>query len=118
MLFPGDLISGKEAEAMGLVLKSVPHAQLEDAVHLLTERIKTVPINQLWMQKQVINGVIEGSVASSQRLGTIFDGITRNSPEGIAFQKLAEERGFQSAIAERDNPGKTKSYRAVWRSAL
>jgi len=43
MLFTGDLINGKEAEAMGLVLKAVPENQLEETVRLLVGRIKTVP---------------------------------------------------------------------------
>lgn len=118
MLFTGDLINGKEAEAMGLVLKAVPAIQLEETVSLLVDRIKTVPQNQLWMQKRVVNGIIEGSVARSQSLSTIFDGLTRNSPEGIAFQQLAATRGFKSAIANRDNPGRSDAYRKVWKSSL
>ncbi len=118
MLFTGDLVSGAEAEAMGLVLKAVPSAQLEETVRLLTDRIKTVPINQLWMQKQVVNGTIEGSFSSSQRLATIFDGITRNSPEGIHFQQLAQERGFKAAISARDEPGRSEEYRKRWKSVL
>lgn len=50
MLFTGDLISGSEAVGMGLILKAVPAVQLEETVSLLTERIKSVPVNQLWMQ--------------------------------------------------------------------
>ena len=48
MLFTGDLIDGKTAEAMGLVLKAVPREELDETVRLLTDRISTVPINQLW----------------------------------------------------------------------
>lgn len=118
MLFTGDLIDGKEAAEMGLVLKAVPEEQLEEAVTLLADRIKSVPVNQLWMQKQVINGFVEGSLARSQKLATIFDGITRNSPEGVSFQKVSEEKGFKTAIAERDTPGRTERYRNVWKSVL
>lgn len=118
MLFTGDLINGKEAEALGLVLKSVPAAELEGAVRLLTDRIKTVPANQLWMHKQVINGFVEGSLQSAQKLGTIFDGITRNSPEGVAFQKLSQSRGFKAAISARDEPGRTGEYMKKWKAAL
>ncbi|KAL2872781.1 ClpP/crotonase-like domain-containing protein [Aspergillus lucknowensis] len=118
MLFTGDLISGREAEAMGLILKAVPRGELERTVELLVDRIKTVPVNQLWMQKRVINGTIEGQLASSQVLATIFDGITRNSPEGIAFQRIAETRGFKEAIKERDLPGRTEEYRKRWKSVL
>ena len=118
MLFTGDLISGSEAAAMGLILKSVPAAQLEETVSLLAERIKSVPVNQLWMQKQVINSTIEDKVASSQGLATIFDGITRNSPEGMHFQQLAHRKGFKAAISARDEPGRTEEYRKKWKSVL
>ncbi|KAF5020975.1 hypothetical protein F66182_6987 [Fusarium sp. NRRL 66182] len=118
MLFTGDLISGKEAEAMGLVLKAVPASQLEHAVQLLTDRIKTVPVNQNWMHKQVINGFARAQLEQGQILSTIFDGITRNSPEGVAFQKLAQDDGFKKAIAARDAPGNTEEYRKIWKSVL
>ena len=118
MLFTGDLISGSEAAAMGLILKSVPAAQLEETVSLLAERIKSVPVNQLWMQKQVINSTIEDKVSSSQGLATIFDGITRNSPEGMHFQQLAHRKGFKAAISARDEPGRTEEYRKKWKSVL
>ncbi|KAH6693845.1 enoyl-CoA hydratase family member [Plectosphaerella plurivora] len=118
MLFTGDLISGKEAADMGLVLRSVPGDQLEAAVALLTDRIKTVPINQNWMHKLVINGYAEAQVERAQKLATIFDGITRNSPEGVAWQKLAQAEGFKAAVAARDQPGRTDEYRKVWKSQL
>ncbi|KAF4471379.1 Enoyl- Hydratase family member [Fusarium albosuccineum] len=118
LLFTGDLISGKEAAAMGLVLKSVPQDELERTVQLFTDRIKTVPVNQNWMHKQVINGYVEGPLANAQRLATIFDGITRNSPEGIGFQRLAEQKGFKAAVAERDAPGRTEEYMKSWKSRL
>jgi enoyl-CoA hydratase len=118
MLLTGDMIDGKEAERMGLVLKAVPASELDQAVQLLVDRIKTIPSNQLWMNKRVINNIIEGSVESSQQLATIFDGLTRNSPEGIAFQQLAAKEGFKRAIAERDEPGRTQQYRKVWKSSL
>jgi enoyl-CoA hydratase len=118
MLFTGDLVSGREAAAMGLVLQSVPAEELESAVALLTDRIKSVPVNQLWMQKQVVNSVIEGSVAASQRLATVFDGLTRNSPEGVGFQQLATRRGFKDAVRARDEPGRTEEYRKRWKSSL
>ena len=118
MLLTGDLINGKEAEAMGLVLKSVPEAELESAVNLLADRLKDVPIDQLWMQKQVVNNIIEGSVAQSQRLATVFDGITRNNPSGVEFQQLAEKSGFKAAIRARDEPGRTEAYQKRWKSVL
>ncbi|KAM3464244.1 hypothetical protein MY5147_003109 [Beauveria neobassiana] len=118
MLFTGDLVDGREAAAMGLVLKSVPRDELAEAVRLLTDRIKAVPVNQLWMQKQMINSTFEAQMGAGQRLATVFDGITRNSPEGLAFQGLAAEKGFKAAVAARDEPGRTPAYRKMWKSSL
>src|SRR5262249_6540701 len=59
MLFPGDTIDGREAERMGLVLKAVPAAQLDDEVNALASRIASVPQNQLTMQKMMINQALE-----------------------------------------------------------
>ncbi|OGM49727.1 enoyl-CoA hydratase [Aspergillus bombycis] len=118
MLFTGDLVSGAEAAEMGLVLKAVPEEQLEETVLLLANRIASVPQNQLWMQKQVINGLIDGPLLRSQKLATIFDGITRNSPEGVAFQELSKDKGFKAAIKERDSPARSERYQKVWKSVL
>lgn len=118
MMFTGDLISGKEAADIGLVLKAVPASRLEETVKLLTDRIKTVPKNQLWMCKQVVNGFVEHELSHAQRLATVFDGITRNSPEGVGFQQLSAEKGFKYAIAARDEPGRSAEYRRVWKSSL
>ncbi|WP_435660182.1 crotonase/enoyl-CoA hydratase family protein [Leisingera caerulea] len=103
MLFTGDRISGKEAAEMGLVLKAVPAAQLDDAVEEMAARMATVPVNQLAMQKLVINQAIEQTgLMQTQRLATIFDGITRHSPEGLNFKARAEEAGWKQAVQERD----------------
>ena len=61
MMFTGDKISGIEAAEMGLVLKSVPKESLDEAVETLSARIATVPINQLAMQKMVVNTAVEES---------------------------------------------------------
>ena len=104
MLLTGDLISGTEAAEMGLVLEAVPAAQLDERVDALAERMAGVPINQLMMQKLVINGVMErAGVLQSQVLATVFDGITRHSPEGIWFKQHAEREGFPAAVAWRDS---------------
>ena len=102
MLFTGDKISGREAADMGLVLKAVPKAELTDEVEALVERMASVPINQLAMQKMVINQPMEASVMATQRLATVFDGITRHSPEGLHFKERAEAVGWKQAVNERD----------------
>ncbi|MCU9838708.1 crotonase/enoyl-CoA hydratase family protein [Ruegeria sp. WL0004] len=103
MLFTGDKITGRQAADMGLVLEAVPADQLDDRVEELAARMATVPINQLAMQKLVINQAIEQTgLMQTQRLATIFDGITRHSPEGIHFKERAEAVGWKQAVDERD----------------
>lgn len=63
----------------------------------------SVPINQLTMQKMVINQAIEASgMMQNQRLATIFDGITRHSLEGMTFKARSEDVGWKQAVRERD----------------
>ena len=103
MLLTGDKISGREAAEMGLVLKAVPADQLDDEVESLAARMASVPINQLAMQKMVINQAMEVmGINETQRLATLFDGITRHSPEGMNFKARSEEMGWKQAVKERD----------------
>jgi enoyl-CoA hydratase len=103
MLFTGDKITGREAAEMGLVLKAVPDDRLDEEVETMAARMAGVPINQLAMQKMIINQAIEASgMMNTQRLATIFDGITRHSPEGMNFKSRAETVGWKQAVRERD----------------
>ncbi|HEU4988055.1 MAG TPA: crotonase/enoyl-CoA hydratase family protein [Rhizobiaceae bacterium] len=103
MLFTGDKIDGREAERLGLVYKAAPADRLDSEVEKLAERISTVPTNQLMMQKLVINQAIEAmGLKQTQMFATVFDGITRHSPEGLNFKRRAEELGWKHAVRERD----------------
>ena len=69
----------------------------------LAARMASVPINQLTMQKMVINQAIEAmGLAQTQRLATVMDGIARHSPEGLAFERRSEEVGWKQTVDERD----------------
>ncbi len=104
MLFTGDLVNGRKAEEMGLIHQAVPSKGLDRAVHLLTDRIKGVPKNQLMMMKMTVNQAYENmGLASSQTIATLFDGIARHSPEGVHFKQRSEEVGFKQAVSERDS---------------
>lgn len=104
MLFTGDLVSGAEAERMGLIYKAVPIDDLDEEINRLVDRIKGVPKNQLMMMKMLVNQSYENmGPANTQMIATIFDGITRHSPEGIWFKQRAAEVGFKQAVAERDS---------------
>ena len=103
MLFTGDRIKGKEAAEIGLVLKSVPLKELDEYVENLAARMASVPVNQLAMQKMIINQSMESSgLMEMQRMSTLFDGISRHSPEGLEFKRRVDEVGWKKAVAERD----------------
>jgi enoyl-CoA hydratase len=41
-------------------------------------------------------------LGNTQMIATVFDGITRHSPEGLTFKRRAEEVGWKQAVQERD----------------
>ena len=104
MLLTGDTISGATAAEWGLVLQAVPAADLDAAVETLADRIAGVPVNQLVMQKLMINQAYDNmGLHGTQILATLFDGIARHSPEGRWFQRFAAEHGFPAAVRWRDS---------------
>jgi enoyl-CoA hydratase len=103
MLFTGDKIDGREAEKLGLVLKSVPAANLDEEVDALAHRIASVPQNQLMMQKLMVNQALANmGLQTTQMIATLFDGITRHTREGLNFKRRAAEEGWKQAVEERD----------------
>ena len=103
MLFTGDKVDGREAVSLGLALEAVPIGELDSRVDELALRIAGVPRNQLMMQKMMINQAIDNmGLENTQMLATLFDGITRHSPEGLNFKKRAEDMGWKHAVRERD----------------
>ena len=104
MMFTGDLIDGNTALEWGLATDIAPLAKLDAAVKKLADRISGVPKNQLMMMKLTINQAIEHmGLEQTQMFATIFDGITRHSPEGLWFKRYAEDFGFPAAVEWRDS---------------
>ena len=104
MLLTGDTIDGRQAADWGLVLEAVPADALDARVEELADRMAGVPINQLVMQKLMINQAYDNmGLHGTQILATLFDGITRHSPEGRWFQQLAADAGFHAAVEWRDS---------------
>jgi enoyl-CoA hydratase len=105
LLFTGDSLSGREAVEWGLAIEAPPAERLDERTRILVERIARMPVNQLMMMKLLVNQTLYAQgLHASQVLGTVFDGITRHTVEGYAFQQRAAERGFREAVRERDEP--------------
>jgi enoyl-CoA hydratase len=105
LLFTGDSLSGREAVEWGLAIEAPPAEYLVERTEILLERIARVPVNQLMMMKLLVNQTLDAQgLNATQVLGTVFDGITRHTAEGYAFQRRAAEAGFREAVRERDEP--------------
>ncbi|MCW3000345.1 MAG: Enoyl-CoA hydratase [Solirubrobacterales bacterium] len=105
LLFTGDSLSGTEALDWGLAIEAPPSDELDERTEVLVARIAQMPVNQLMMMKLLVNQeTMAKGLHATQVLGTVFDGITRHTAEGYAFQQRAAEAGFKEAVAERDGP--------------
>jgi enoyl-CoA hydratase/carnithine racemase len=105
LLFTGDSLSGREALEWGLAIEAPPAERLDERTEILVGRIARMPVNQLMLMKLLVNQTLYAQgLHATQVLGTVFDGITRHTPEGYAFQQRAAQDGFREAVRERDEP--------------
>jgi enoyl-CoA hydratase len=105
LMLTGQSLTGVEAERIGLASKAVPATQLPGVVDEIARRLATIPLNQLVMSKLLVNQAYENmGLRTTQVLGTVFDGIARHTPEGIAWRDMAMKEGFREAVRRRDAP--------------
>jgi enoyl-CoA hydratase len=105
LLFTGDSLTGAQAAEWGLAIDAPPPEELEQCAEALAERIARLPINQLQMMKLLVNqSLYAQGLHATQLIGTVFDGLTRHTKEGYAFQALAAREGFREAVRQRDEP--------------
>ncbi|MGK8489706.1 crotonase/enoyl-CoA hydratase family protein [Nocardia asiatica] len=105
LLFTGDCLTGKQAVEWGLAIESWPADELDARTEEFVARIARMPINQLMMAKLALNSALSAQgVANSAMISTVFDGISRHTREGYAFQTRAASSGFREAVRERDEP--------------
>jgi len=101
----GKPLSGREAADIGLINQAVPFAELEPTVRGLAERLASIPLSQLAAMKLVVNQAYENmGLASTQTLGTILDGLMRNTPDAKRFIDVAEREGVSRVAGLRDQP--------------
>ena len=99
----GRPLSGIEAVQCGLVNKAVPFDELEREAYKLANELASIPMSQLACMKLVVNQAYENmGLKSTQLLGSVLDGLMRNTPEAEAFIDLAQKAGVPAAVAERD----------------
>jgi enoyl-CoA hydratase len=105
LLFTGDSLTGAEALEWGLAIEAPAPDELDERAEALVRRIARLPVNQLQMMKMLVNqSLYSQGLHATQVIGTVFDGITRHTKEGYAFQAHAAREGFKAAVRERDEP--------------
>ena len=101
----GRSLSGAEAAEIELINRAVPFAELEGTVAAEAERLAAIPSSQLAAMKLVVNQAYENmGLASTQQIGSILDGLMRNTPDAKRFVEVAEKEGVGAAIERRDGP--------------
>jgi enoyl-CoA hydratase len=104
-MLTGESLTGVEAERLGLASKAVPAEELAGEAEAMARKLATIPLNQLVMSKLLVNQAYENmGLRTTQMLGTVFDGIARHTPEGIAWRDMAMRDGFREAVRRRDAP--------------
>lgn len=104
LLLTGDLIDGATAAQWGLVSESAAGERLDERVNALADRMSSIPLGMLTMQKMVVNETMERmGLRASQTLSTLFDAVTRHNPEGMWFRRYSHVHGFKAAVEWRDS---------------
>ena len=100
MLLTGDMIDGKTAERIGLVLMAVPEDRLADEVHKLAANVAKIPYDLLAQNKSICNKAIDlMGRALLHELAREADAIAHASPDAKEFNRVARAEGVKAALA-------------------
>ncbi|MXW51500.1 MAG: crotonase/enoyl-CoA hydratase family protein [Gammaproteobacteria bacterium] len=98
----GDVVNGKDAQQIGLIMKAVPAALLEDEVEGLVDRLAKIDPDLLSVNKRIINlGMELMGARALQRLACENDMRGHNARGAREFAALMREEGVQAALRVR-----------------
>jgi len=99
----GDTVTGKEAQQIGLVMKAVPAALLEQEVEQLADRLALIDPDLLAANKRIINLGLELMGARTlQRLAAENDVRGHNTAAARGYMKSVAEHGLKTTLRARD----------------
>lgn len=105
LVLTGDTISGADAARVGLVLKAVPAALLEQEVEQLADRMCNIDHALLAANKRVVNLGLELMGARTlQRLAVEADARAHLATANATFNRISREEGLRAALTWRDTP--------------
>lgn len=104
-MLTGETVSGKEAQEMGLVLKSVPAEGLDAAVDGLANKIAKIPWEMLAANKSIVNKALDLMGRNMmQIIAAETDAVSHQSSIVREFNRISSEEGLKAALAWRDAP--------------
>ena len=81
----------------------MPFEGLEREAYKLANELASIPLSQLACMKLVVNQAYEYmGLNSNQLLGSVLNGLMRNTPDAEAFIDMAQKPGVPAAVATRD----------------
>jgi len=99
----GDTVTGREAQDIGLVLKSVPADLLEQEVEGLASRMAKIDPDLLSANKRIINMGLELMGARTlQRMAAENDVRGHNTRAAREYGESVRERGLKATLRARD----------------
>jgi enoyl-CoA hydratase len=105
LLLTGDLIGGRDAATIGLVLKAVPADRLEAEVGALADRLALIDPDLLSANKRIVNIGLELMGARTlQRMAAEMDARGHLADSRSRFNRTVLEEGLKEAVKQRDGP--------------
>ena len=103
LLLSGDMITGGEAQQIGLVMKAVPKEHLEGEVEQLADRLAMIDPDLLSANKRIVNLALElMGTRTMQRLAAENDVKGHNSAAALGWAERVREGGLRGALQGRD----------------
>ncbi len=103
LMLTGDMVTGKDAAKIGLVLKAVPGDLLESEVETLVDRLAMIDSELLAANKRIINMGLELMGARTlQRFAAENDARAHLAPSASEFGRISQEQGLKAALNWRD----------------
>lgn len=103
LLLTGDLIGGRDAQNIGLVMKAVPAKSLDTEVMHLARRLAHIDPSLLSVNKRSVNLALELMGARTmQRLAAELDARGHQSQAAAEYRRSVKELGLKETIARRD----------------
>lgn len=115
LLLSGDVMSGRDAARIGLVVASAPPEQLEQEVMTLATRLATVDPELLATNKRIVNIALEVAGAGTvARLAAEMDSRAHLTRAKKEFDADVAALGFKAAARRRDEPFGDGVVRPSW----